>query len=499
MRKAIEIIKKKENIFILILIFISLIGVSLCINLVENDELWNFQNIYKMYNGFQIYNDANVICTPLFFYLGNLLFNILGANFFVFRIYNIIIYLIYFFLIYKILRKLKINMKYATISIVIFIMLGNYLIPRTMANYNSLALVFVFLGIYLFLRNKCIINTKNIIIQSIICFLVILTKQNIGLFYTIALAITIFFMKKNHKILGVLQEAGILLILSALFVLYLYTNNLLNGFINYTVLGMKQFTSYNTSFSVFNIAIYISILVINLCTSIFLVKQKKILITQDEKNNLFILNCFSISISLMVYPIINISHLLFAINIAVILFIYLVKMILTKSDLKLRKINFTMNFILIILILTDVFINIYAIINWIKEVKSKEYFYNYNEPYFGAVVSDDLYKNIEVITNYIKEKEAEGKDVIIFSPKAALYMVPLKQSNGFYDLPFNGNIGNLDEDDIIKDLIKKEDTLILITNDENNLLWQENKKVVNLIKEKFKYVEDIEEFSVYAP
>ena len=128
MRKAIEIIKKKENIFILILIFISLTGISLCINLAANDELWNFQNIYKMYNGFQIYNDANVICTPLFFYLGNLLFNILGANFFVFRIYNIIIYLIYFFLIYKILRKLEINIKYATMSTVIFIMLGYYLI-----------------------------------------------------------------------------------------------------------------------------------------------------------------------------------------------------------------------------------------------------------------------------------------------------------------------------------------------------------------------------------
>ena len=36
-----------------------------------------------MYNGFVIYKDANVICTPLFFYIGNLLFRVLGANFFV--------------------------------------------------------------------------------------------------------------------------------------------------------------------------------------------------------------------------------------------------------------------------------------------------------------------------------------------------------------------------------------------------------------------------------
>ena len=38
---------------------------------VSNDELWNFQNIYKMINGYTIYNDSNVIITPIFFYLNH--------------------------------------------------------------------------------------------------------------------------------------------------------------------------------------------------------------------------------------------------------------------------------------------------------------------------------------------------------------------------------------------------------------------------------------------
>ena len=49
MEKIINVIKKYENIFIIILLFISLIGVSFYINLDVNDELWNFQNVYKMY------------------------------------------------------------------------------------------------------------------------------------------------------------------------------------------------------------------------------------------------------------------------------------------------------------------------------------------------------------------------------------------------------------------------------------------------------------------
>ena len=498
MKKTIEFIKKNENVFIILLIIISMIGVGYSVALSDNDELWNFQNIYKMYNGFQIYKDANVICTPLFFYLGNMIFNILGANFFVFRIYNILIFIFYFFLTYKILRKLGVDIRISTISILILIMLGDYSLPRVMANYNSLALVFALLGVYLFIKNKCIINSKNIIIESIICFLIILTKQNIGIYYLIALTIIIIVERESNKILGVLQEVGVLLILSSIFFIYLNEKNLLDGFINYTILGMKQFANDNISISLHYMFIDIVLLLLNLCISIFTVKQKKVLISKDEKNNLFMLNCFSIAISLLIYPIANMTHFLFAISIAVILFIYIINIIIKKGNIKLKKLNSSINFILIILILIDIGINAYKFIQWGRKVFSNEYYYNYNDPYFGTIVGEDTYKNIENITNYIKEKENEGKDVIVFSSKAALYMVPLKESNGFYDLPFNGNVGNLSEEDIVNGLEEKNNALILIEKDENNIKWQENKFILQAIKEKFNYIGDIEEFSIYA-
>ena len=51
--KITNFIEKHNNIFVVMLIFISIFGVTLNVKIGTSDELWNFQNIYKMYNGFQ--------------------------------------------------------------------------------------------------------------------------------------------------------------------------------------------------------------------------------------------------------------------------------------------------------------------------------------------------------------------------------------------------------------------------------------------------------------
>ena len=499
MEKIINVIKKYENILVIILLFISLIGVSFCINLEVNDELWNFQNVYKMYNGYQIYEDANVICTPLFFYIGNLLFNILGANFFVFRIYNILIFLYFYFLVYKILRTMKVNMKISLCCILIFLIFGDYSLVRVMANYNSLAIVFSLFGIYLLIKNQIKMNNKNILIQSIICFLIILTKQNIGLFYLIALLGTIIIKYKKESIKSILKIFLILGIFSIAFIIYLYFKGILNGFINYTILGISDFANKNVSINILYIFIGLSILISDLACSIFFIKQKKVEITEVEKNNLIILNCFSIMLFLLIYPIINMSHLLLAISTAIILFVYICNIIIKKSNIVLNKTTKIINIILLILIIYSLFTNINRLLYWINVINDDKYYYEYNSPYFGTIVNEDLHKNIESVVNYIKEENEKGNKVIVFSSKASLYMVPLKQSNGFYDLPFNGNFGKFTEENIVNDLKNKKNTLILVVKDEEDMEWQENKEIVKKLKEELESIGTIEEFEVLKP
>lgn len=499
MEKVINLIKKYENIFVIILLFISLIGVSFYINLDVNDELWNFQNVYKMYNGYQIYEDANVICTPLFFYIGNLLFNILGANFFVFRIYNILIFLFFYFLIYKILRTMKVNMKISLACTFILLIFQDYSLVRVMANYNSLALVFSLFGIYLLIKNQIEMSNKNILIQAIICFLIILTKQNIGLFYLIALLCIIIIKYKKESIKNILKIFLILGIFSIVFILYLYFKGILNDFINYTVLGISDFANKNVSINMLYIFVGIAILISNLACSIFFIKQKKVEITENEKNNLIILNCFSIMLFLLIYPIINMSHLLLAISTGIILFVYICNIIIKKGNISLNKIDKTIIISLIILIIYSSFININRLLSWINVISDDKYYYEYNSPYFGTIVSEDLYKNIENVTKYIKEENDKENKVIVFSSKAALYMVQLRQSNSFYDLPFNGNLGKITEEYIFNDIKNKKNTLILVVKDEEDMEWQENKEIVKKLKEELESIGTIEDFEVLKP
>ena len=60
----------KVDIFVILLFVVILCGVCFSSELSSLDELWDFSNIFKMVNGFTIYNDLNVIITPLFFYIG---------------------------------------------------------------------------------------------------------------------------------------------------------------------------------------------------------------------------------------------------------------------------------------------------------------------------------------------------------------------------------------------------------------------------------------------
>ena len=93
-------LEKHEIIYILILIIFAISCRSFNISeLTSNDELWNFSNIYNMTCGFTIYKDINVIITPLFFWIGTLLFKIFGSNYLTFRFYylDLVLLLCYIF------------------------------------------------------------------------------------------------------------------------------------------------------------------------------------------------------------------------------------------------------------------------------------------------------------------------------------------------------------------------------------------------------------------
>lgn len=495
MKKIINYINRYDNVFVCFLIVISLLGITLNITLESCDELWNFQNIYKMYNGFTIYKDANVICTPLFFIIGNILFNILGANFFVFRLYSVIIYTFYFFITYKILTKIKLSKKISIIVVFLMMMFNNYEIPRVMANYNYLAMGFAITGIYLILNNKeKNFNIKNIILQATLSFIILLTKQNIGVFYILFIS-TIILIKSDKKIKDLLKYYGIICIyIAIMFSIMLVKGNLI-GFINYALVGIKQFAQKNILINKIELIISIFILLINTITTYVLIK--KVDIDEEIKNNLCILEIASICMSFTIFPIINFAHFMMAINISIILLIYIIDIIIKNIGIKITK-GKVLKIITIMLIVIAICISFIRFFKWKEKVVENQEYYKYKEPFFGSIVSEKQKENIENVTNYIKKKEETNKNVIVFSSKAALYMVPLKKSNGYCDLPFYGNFGNLKEQDIINQIEEMENTEILLEKEIKNLEWQESENIVKQLKESLEKIGEIEEFEIYA-
>lgn len=497
MEKIKAYIKEHEYIFMFLFIGFSLVGVSLCVYLQNGDELWNFQNVYKMYNGYQIYKDANVIITPLFFIIGESLFKILGANIFVFRIYNVMIFVFYYFMTYLLLRKLKVKDKISVIIVCLLMLFQNYGLVRIMANYNPLAMALCMLGIYMLLDKKEYFTFKNILVQAIITFLIILTKQNIGIFYYIALLAVIIRNEKEKRVAKVLSVTSMLGILGIVFLMILQYNNILGDFINYTVIGIGDFAKNNVAILFNTTIIIISVLIISTYAVYILTKNRKIHIDERIKRNLIIIQCFAISMIFTALPIVNMAHFLMAIHIALILLVYIFKIILSEINIKNRK-NKILNILTYFIIATIMIISAIRIYIWYTEISKNEYPYDYEEPFWGSIVNIEKQQNIENVTTYINDKKKQGKQVIVFSSKAALYMVPLKESNGYLDLAFYGNTGELNDEEIRDGIRDLQDTEILLEKNTDKLEWQERKELISNLKKELTKVGEIEEFEIYS-
>ena len=195
MRNIIEKVKQKDNVLLFLLMLFISAGIGLSLEFSSNDEIWNFQNVYKMYNGFKIYEDINVIITPLFFWCAEFIFQIFGANLVIFRLSHCFLMSILFVYTYKLLKKLQIPKLISALVVFMLCFQVFFALIRTAFNYNNMALLFFVIGVYYLINEK---TRKNILIQAIITILIFLTKQNMGIYYGIANVI--YWMISNNKI-----------------------------------------------------------------------------------------------------------------------------------------------------------------------------------------------------------------------------------------------------------------------------------------------------------
>ena len=484
LKKIKKFVKKHDNIVVIILIFFSFYGINIATTISNNDELWNFQNVYKLYK------EINVITTPLFFVIGKILFEILGANFLTFRIYNLIIVVAIYFITYLLLKELKFSKKMSISLTLFFMIISGYYFLLMQANYNTMALLYCLMGVLIYIKKY----KYNPIIQGIVLFLIFITKQNIGIYYAIGL-FSCELLSKNKvdkKLKNIIIQFGTFLIYTIILLLYFYKSNILYDFFNFSFLGIREFSSKNISISIPNIISILIFIIFNIFMTIILFKKKNTNIIMKER--LIILNCFSISLTLISIPIFNAAHVYIGIYLLIILYIYQIIGILKQIGINIKpKPKFTY-LILISISILAISISSYLFVKWLVYICDEDYFFNKTEPFYGGIIKNDSKLSIENITKYIQDNSS---NVIILSDQAALYMVPLKRNNGIFDLPFRGNLGKDGENGLIEKIKELQNTEILICKKEEKMQWQESKLAREYIINNLEKIGEIEEFYIY--
>ena len=493
-----EKILKHDNILMILIILIitsTTVGMG---RLLIGDELWNFSTIYKMYNGYIIYKDLNVLVTPLYFFIGNLIFHLLGANYLSYRIYErIIINSFLFFSIYILFKKIKIKKENA-MEFTIFIAIL-WMAYMQISTYNINAIIFVIIGIIIEISDYKKTYKKNII-QGIVIFLILITKQNIGIYYILGI-LTYNFIKLGNlktKIKSIITTLSTTSIILIIFIIYLQQKGILNDFISLTFGGVKEFANKN----ILSEYLWLFLVIFEVFIEIIFIKttySKKICLTDKEKNDIRFILITALFMSLIAFPIANEAHALYVTIIFIISFIYFINKIyiadiLNKNN-KIQKIN---RIIMCTIIFCELIINLSLNVSYYKNIHKNTYYFNKDNPYYGVIAKDETIKEIADVCSYIKEQNDNGVDVKIISCYSNLYMNILKRNNGKMDLPFNGNLGKEGEDGLIINISELKNTKILILNDnENNYGYQESKKVIAYIKENLEYTGDFGRFSIY--
>lgn len=492
--KLIKWMQKHDTILVIMMLTILVSAFCFNIELDSNDELWNFSNIYKMANGSRIYQDCNVIITPLFFYVGLALFKLLGSNYLIFRLYNFLIFTGLHLAIYQVLKCLKVQKINAFLYTIILYLLSFNLIP-TGANYNVFVLIFVLIGIIAIVKIK---NQKQSdIIQGIILFLIIMTKQNVGVFYLLGLLLYEILSKKNIKqIVQISIRQWITTgILGLFFLGYLYSQGLLYPFINYAILGMQEFAENNMTLRNTNsimmllqIAIFIFLMVICFHKKI---REK---IEENVRDNILLLASIGIMMGFISLPILNTYHQILA-NITIFIAFFYSFDSMINEIINTKQVTKIKIAVLILIIAGFCFIHFLYTYSMVIYHKNGDT-YSYQSPYYGAIVPKERKEEIKKICEYIQETREKGIEIRILSHKASLYYNILQLNYGDMDLPFVGNMGKDGEDGMIRKIENLKEAYILITKEPDNL-YQESKKVRSYIENNLKKIGEIGEFFIF--
>ena len=488
--KKVEFIKNCILIVIIAIIAFSAIFTNSISNL---DEIWNFNFARNIADGLVPYKDFNIVQMPLVSMICGLFLKIFGTEIIVMRSLAVILMCAIFFIGDKVLKKLvPENAAFLVTAIFLFLFKDVMCIDY---NYAVLLIALIMMLIELNHNKKDMFeyDFKYNFCLGLLGGLAILCKQTTG--FAVAAACTgykIFAIRKKEDIQPFFKIAFTRLlgfcIPVLIFVIYLLSNNAFSDFVDYAILGIKTFSNKIEYTNLFKIELvsYLSV-VVPIALVVFFVS----LFRKNAKYEEYVIFAYAISTFIVVFPISDQIHFLIGAMISIIGIVYWIYESFQngREELFGKRIKVAcyvvINFLAVFALL---------LLTWNSILKiNKEYISVKKETelaHFKGVPEDEgLKEMIQIVDDYILEKQSEGKKVYILDSTAGIYYIPLNQYNKDYDMFLKGNLGGKGEDGIIERIDTEENAIYLLK--KSGLNWQNPGDVRNYIIDNLEYSEDV--------
>lgn len=429
----------KERIADAVIITAVVAVVILNIKLDSLDEVWHFGKGVALINR-KIYSDVDLIVTPLSYMIIKLACMI-NKSILTYRILSIALSSITF-IFYKTVLD-KINKSSSNWIAVIFIA-SIQLLATYFFQYNTLIELLILIVFYIdTLKSK---EKHDSIIIGLIIGAIFLTKQTL-----VVLAIAPLIVRIKRKDF---KEAIKLIVnsitLPLIYMVYLILNNELSIFITSCFKSLFIFSG-NRRIDGFTI----SILIIVMIQYIIAIVMK---VSKNEHRELIVNNIIYSVISIIcLYPILDIPH-------AIIPLMFMC-MIVTLNKFQ----------------LANAVIAIQFIIAAMQCVNKTDLQIIDNGLYKGLYTTKEKCENIKLIDKFIEEHDEKGENIVVYCAEALLYK-PDTNYQKYYSLPLNGTTEDKSLEELARELVNKENTLILIRSD-NKINWQMSIEAIDIIRE----------------
>lgn len=503
------ILKKNKSKWYIILFLLILITISSYIlpkELGDLDEIWIYNSAKNIADGLLPYKDFNLVTTPFLPLLAGGILKLLGSEVLVMRGLAILLGTSILFMMIIIMKKLKIHSCLIGIAIILELLL---LKPYICIDYNFM-ISGILLGILLLEMKKMDARKQEIakvfqydLFIGILAGTAIGLKQTTGLILTIiSLFSTILIVKTKQewkefgkvilvRVLGVAIPVGILAMYLSAFALWPY-------FIDYCILGVKEFTNSipytelwnNSNFLIKWLAIGLPFILLYWYFQTVVKKQEI-----ENKQKLFCLFSYSVASCAVIFPISDDIHFLIGVLPAYIGMFYLGNQLLRKiaKRIKTEKIKgFLKEFlkcgiiIFLVLMMLENMRNLLDYFNQIKQQPSTLLHYSY------IPISEGIQQRIKTVNHYIQNEE---KEVYILDASAAIFKIPMDRYDKHYDLFLKGNLGRNGTEKLIEEIRRQENIQILIQKPPRN--WQTPEEVITFVQNNYPKVGEIDWFDIY--